>query len=556
MALVLLASGAPVWAQLLSVEWFDSHEGASYLARVVEVRECWGDGMPSARWFPDLAGGRGYPFLSFYAPLSFWIASAVSFVTEITTAWKLVVIGATYAGLAGAYRLARNGLGPLPSLVAAWFYAYAPYHLRDLWTRGDLAEYTAMGVLPWAIHSVLRLARGTGPGPVLRAGCWIGALAIMHNVLAFLGAGVLAAVLGVAAALPDGPSPRRVLRAGFLAALVALGASMFFWLPALAERSWVHLERLREGHFEIARHFVSFGDLFAFTRPARVHVPGRAEAMTFELGTVLLPALLAPWGWRDRETRRVLVLGGVLATAAVLLCLRVSGPVYAAVPLLDFVGFPWRFLSITTLGMALLAAVGSAQVVERLGARFAATVGFAALAIVPVRDLLGPTAPLPLQPWMLDAEAYRQAEFTATVADEYVPIWARRDEPLPFREGLAATKPAEFTPVNRTATRWRFSVRVEEPADVILRRYYYPGWRATIDGRVVAVKPREISGYTQLAVPAGTHSVEVEFRATRLRRAASVVSLGVGMAAFGGAALVRRRRRSREHGGGEREETR
>jgi len=195
--------------------------------------------------------------------------------------------------------------------------------------------------------------------------------------------------------------------------------------------------------------------------------------MTFELGTVLLPALLAPWGWRDRETRRVLVLGGVLATAAVLLCLRVSGPVYAAVPLLDFVGFPWRFLSIATLGMALLAAVGSAQVVERLGARFAATVGFAALAIVPVRDLLGPTAPLPLQPWMLDAEAYRQAEFTATVADEYVPIWARRDEPLPFREGLAATKPAEFTPVNRDTVaifRPRGGACGRDPSAVLLSR--------------------------------------------------------------------------------------
>jgi uncharacterized membrane protein len=167
---MLLVGSVPIVAPLFASRWFDSHEAASYLARVVEVRECWNDGMWSARWFPDLAGGRGYPFLSFYAPATFWVAGAVSLLGSVMSAWKVVVIVATCAGLTGTYRLAREGMSPLAAMVAAWFYAYAPYHLRDLWTRGDLAEYAAMGLLPWALFVVLRLRRTADPISTVGAG--------------------------------------------------------------------------------------------------------------------------------------------------------------------------------------------------------------------------------------------------------------------------------------------------------------------------------------------------------------------------------------------------
>ncbi|HMB71895.1 MAG TPA: hypothetical protein VKU85_21485, partial [bacterium] len=151
-ALLLAAVAAPAAAALFTVEWFDSHEAASYPARLVEVGRCWAGGMPSARWFPDLAGGCGYPFLSFYAPLSFWTAGVVQALgAGPVAAWKLVALAAAVGGAAGAYRLAREGLGRSGAFAAAALWAWAPYSLRDLWVRGDLAEHFALAWLPWAL---------------------------------------------------------------------------------------------------------------------------------------------------------------------------------------------------------------------------------------------------------------------------------------------------------------------------------------------------------------------------------------------------------------------
>ena len=89
-ALLLFAIVLPLLVPLLQPGWIQSHEGISYPIRLVEVRRAWDDGLLSARWFPDLLYGQGYPFLSFYAPLLFWSAGVLHVLGgDVTQAVKL-----------------------------------------------------------------------------------------------------------------------------------------------------------------------------------------------------------------------------------------------------------------------------------------------------------------------------------------------------------------------------------------------------------------------------------------------------------------------------------
>jgi len=69
-------------------------------------------------------------------------------------------------------------------------------------------------------------------------------------------------------------------------------------------------------------------------------------------------------------------------------------------------------------------------------------------------------------------------------------------------------------------------LRVETPKKFTLRLYtfYFPGWRAYLDGKRVQIDVAAPEGFITLEVPKGTHEVLIRFENTLPRRIGSVVS--------------------------------
>jgi len=186
-AALLFALPLPFLVPLLRPGWIQSHEGLSYPIRLVELARCWDDGFWSARWFPDLNHGQGYPFLCFYAPLLFFLSGGFHAAgAGIALALKLTAALATIAGAAGVYRLVRLASGPAGAIAAAALYTYAPYHVRDVFIRGDLAEYLAMGFVPWCLFAVVRLTHRRDAGAVLLVAVTAALTILSHNILGML----------------------------------------------------------------------------------------------------------------------------------------------------------------------------------------------------------------------------------------------------------------------------------------------------------------------------------------------------------------------------------
>jgi hypothetical protein len=97
----------------------------------------------------------------------------------------------------------------------------------------------------------------------------------------------------------------------------------------------------------------------------------------------------------------------------------------------------------------------------------------------------------------------------------------------------AAPKPALVRVVSYEPTEVRLETESAAPAFMVAAESYYPGWRASIDGRPTRLYPTD-AGFRGVRIPAGRHAVEMRFIPTTLYWAALVTALAVLAAAING----------------------
>src|SRR5690606_31254896 len=142
--------------------------------------------------------------------------------------------------------------------------AYSPYFLYDALHRGTLAELWGLAWLSLSLAALHHHAsRRSRTSFVLLVLAYAG-LFLSHNIMALVGSALLLAytlfllVAGSRAGRDDGGFRLRRLATHPLAGLaLALGLTAFFWLPALAERDLVQIERLYgSANFFYGNHFL------------------------------------------------------------------------------------------------------------------------------------------------------------------------------------------------------------------------------------------------------------------------------------------------------------
>lgn len=74
------------------------------------------------------------------------------------------------------------------------------------------------------------------------------------------------------------------------------------------------------------------------------------------------------------------------------------------------------------------------------------------------------------------------------------------------------------------------SVRVDQPSELRLKTYHFPGWVARIDGQSVQISS-DVDGAQVISIPPGRHKVETDFVNTAPRRLGAL-SFGLGLTAI------------------------
>jgi hypothetical protein len=71
----------------------------------------------------------------------------------------------------------------------------------------------------------------------------------------------------------------------------------------------------------------------------------------------------------------------------------------------------------------------------------------------------------------------------------------------------------------------RVQVTAQGPVTLQFYTYYYPGWRATVDGQDAEIRPEGDYALITLDLPAGDHDVAIRLTNTPLRTVASIISV-------------------------------
>lgn len=543
-ALLIGVIGSAAWGPIL-VALPCSDDAAFHLLRLTQLDLLLRQGVWFSRWAPDMAQGYGYPLFNFYAPLSYYPAALIAYLgAGLNFGLRLTFALSIWGAGVSTYRLARDFTSRPAALAAATAILYAPYLGYDVYFRGNLAESVAWALLPLSLWTLGRLARTGGWGWLAAAAGSYAAVLLTHNVFALIFTPLLVAFGWLNWRL-GGRERRRLLPIGAALGL-GLGLAAFFWLPALVERAYVYSDRLLVPPiFVYWNNFITLEEIFAWSRPIHPDLinPSPPRALGMLPFLLLLPALAHV---RRAGFRRALVLFGSAALfVAVFLMTAAADPIWANLPLLEFVQFPWRLLGPAAICLALLAALA---VDAWLPGRAQMAAGLATVTCLALGSLFWFTpryCPGLEQPTAADIQLFeRQTNTIGTTAKgEYVP---RGVVQMPAQPAAA---PFTWTPgVTQTqrlpqAVGAAAVIQASTPVTVTANLFYYPGWQVLVDGEPVPAVAAPQTGLVTFLVPAGQHELRVVWRETPLRLAADLVSA----ASLGGVlllALLSRRRQT------------
>ena len=551
---ILLAAPATWW--LTQVDFFASHDGDLHRWRIWEFWQIWQSGQVPVRWSSDLGYGFGSPLFTYYNPLAYLLGGAMQgWGLSAEDAAKLIYGASLILTILGMYALAVEWYRGQPArrwaaLVAAMACLYAPYLLANVYQRGAMAEALALGIGPWVLWAELRSLRRRDLTNHLALALGVGMLVLTHSLTA-LTFGSLAAVLALvwlAANRVDWANSIRAVGKLVAAAALGLAISGFYLIPVIGQLGYVqihHAQRSAAGS-KYLEHFIPATDVvqtlpihdysldYTSAMPSVPHL-GLVQTAVIFTGLVV-GGLMGHW---RRPTEMLLAVG---VAASLFMISPESRVVWDMTPGLSIFQFPWRFLGIVAILGGLIA--GRLALFRTYGAPIALALSIAVIVagmwvqVVPREwpNYRGPPA---------DAGEFerRTGKFALTSDDEFLPTWVKRVRFTLFDSiragGTSGAAIGEVKLVEAQQSHWQFEITTAEPTTMTLDMFYFPNWRATIDGRPAETRAVSDLGLLGIDVPAGSHRIEVFQEATALERIGLVVSV-LALLLLGGLWIWRR----------------
>lgn len=495
-------------------------------ARIAEMARALDEGQFPVRWSANFGYGFGMPLFNFYAPLPYFIGALFfKMGFDVLTSIKLLCLFINLITIIGSYLLGRKMLGRFGGLLLASAYTLAPYRAVNLFVRGAFSEVFAMAFLPLVLFSILAFVKNQNKKYLLLLLISILAIILSHNLTAmiFLPLAGLFAFLYLAY--------QRKLKLLWPIAgqfLLALGLSAFYMLPAFMEKDSTIINKIFSGYFHYSHHFLYIRQFFQDQWQYGGSAWGPDDDVSFFLGKgqllglIVLAILAFCHLIKNRKNfikNQLFFYSLVFASFcffALFMSILKSKFIWDKVQLLQYIQFPWRFLSITSLFLAILVAL-SIYLFTNKKIRF--LYGFLLMA-----TLLMNASYFKPEKFLKDASAlyYDDAQkiqnhMSETLPD-YIPlqmaeekILLAKNQELPsfWLEDVGST--GKMTPIVDRGFEKMIATDFTKTEVLNFKVANFIGWQAELDGEKWPINTNQALGNIQLNVPAGQHRVGIYF---------------------------------------------
>jgi hypothetical protein len=463
-------------------------------------------------WLAESNYGLGDLRFMLYPPGLYYLLSASRMLTgEWYSASIVTFVFLSVVGGLGAYLWARSIFDPKIAMWAGILYSLAPYRLNELYQASLLSEYAACSMLPLVFAFVERVSKRKNIYDVVGLGASYALLILTNVPVAFIGSIALAiyALLRIERKTLLQTASRLAL-----GAFLGLAASSFFWTSMLAELSWI---KANAGE---PNPYYDYRLNFLFS-PSALTNRNTWYANILALAAIgfLLPGIaFVIRSFKRDKSNRALNAAFLLLLVTFFMATSLSKPVWAVVPKLSEVQFPWRWLSVTSLMGALLCAGSIPKWKEQVRAKLRPRDVAVALAFALSLVFIGTQI-------IRDCDYISRAKFASMVQEvrgavsfkDWLPVWARDFNNV---EKMSAQVDAGARPV--TVTAWEpehrtFQIGAGAEDTLRVRTYFYPHWKARAAGRSLPTTAAA-DGLLLISVPTQAADIELSFeRPARVR---------------------------------------
>ena len=464
-------------------------------------------------WLAESNYGFGDPRFRFYPPGLYYLLAAARILTgDWYVGSILALVFLSVLGGLGVYFWARVFFAPRIAMWAGIIYTLAPYRLNEIYQASLLSEYAACAILPFAFAFVDRVCRKRSLYDVAGLAASVAALILTHLPLAVIGS--ISLLVYSLLRLERSALLSTVLRLAF-GVLLAMAASAFFWTTMLAELSWI------KGNSTEPKSYYDYHVNFVFSPSALINKnTWTANLLALALIGSLLPAVALIHRF-FKNGQRGLNAVWLLLLASFLMATDLGRPIWAVVPKLSEVQFPWRWLSITSLFGSLLVAASIPMWRERIRTNlrphhFAIGLGFVLSLVFIVVQVVH------------DCEYLGRAKFAPMLRDirgavsfkDWLPIWANDLTHLERMKGNVEAGSRAITITSWEPQRRVFHIDAGATENVRVHTYFYPHWQATENGLSLPTSAAP-DGVIQLSAPPQAADIELSFvEPPRVRRTA------------------------------------
>lgn len=514
--------------------YFSIHDDLQ-VSRLYEMDLCFRDGQIPCRWVPDMGYGYGYPLFNYYPPLPYYFGELfyqIGF--SFLDSTKIMFIAGYLFSTVLMFLFTRKLWGDWGGLLSSVLYLFTPYHSVDVYVRGAMNEHWALAFLPGVCWAVYEIVAGKNRKFIPVMAIMFALLFLSHNLMALIFTPVIGIFALLLIWLKKKSFKEKIINLSF-GGLWGFGLAAFFTLPVILEKKYVHVETMLMGYFNYLAHYVSIGKLL-FTRFWGYGSSGwlQETGMPFQVGlpqwplAILVFLLTITLFLKKKTTKEYLILNTyflILFLSALFMVHPRSVFIWNRLPVLAYLQFPWRFLTLVIFSISVLGG-GVIFLLKNKSAQLICSISIIILTIVLNVSFfrVEKTFPMTDKDKLFSAKGWNKLQTDAIF--DYLPIYAKAPpgSPAPgkpkIKEGTAVT-----TEIKKGSNYYSFNINVEKETEVQIPVYDFPGWKVFIDGKLSQVNHDNFLGLITVNIPQGEHFVKLKFKNTFIRSFGDILSL-------------------------------
>jgi len=456
-----------------------------------------------------------------------------------------VMTGVAFIGM---YLLAAKYFGVLGGMVAATAFLLMPYRAVDLFVRGAFNELFAISLVPFIMYGFIRISHEKSWFWTVLTSVFFMAFFTSHNLmtLMFFPFIYLFALLQIYA---KGVKKRSYCIRMHMAIALSVGLAAFYLFPSFFEKGWTQVDKLIGGYGAYAYHFLYIRQLFIENWGYGGSILGIEDGISFHLGwahIILATTGVVAWSLRAKTWHQRILCWFLAVSLGVALFMTIfkSQFIWDRIPIFVYFQFPWRFLSIATVLVPLLAGAAVYAIPKSFPRKSIVFVATALLLIINFRFF---------QPQKLldnpDDQYYndpnRIQSQMSDILPDYIPIWMTKIQ-KPFQrpfEILGNNSQQINVLIDRTQEKL-LQFALAKPDTLLLRMAWFPDWTVYDNGIRIDHKVDDTTGFFSVQLGAGDHLISAKFEDTQLRTWTNIVSGMSAVIVIGVLGYAQHRRRS------------